>query len=63
MKKYLIISHTGQMFQTDYLKVEDFDLDYIEYVVNTKTGRVFDSRSGNNVLSPDVWFDIKDFGD
>ena len=50
MKQFLIITDGHSLYQTDYLKHEDFTSNGIYLVVNTKTGKAM-SGDGDFIIS------------
>ena len=54
MKRYLIITDGQSLYQTDVLKREDFDGNWIYLIVDTKTGK---SMSGDSdfIISESWW--------
>lgn len=61
MKRYLIISDGFDLFQTDYLKREDFIENWVYLVVDTKTGKAM-SGDADFIIS-ESWWKIEDFGE
>jgi len=61
MKRYLIISDGQALYQTDYLKHEDFIGNWIYLIVDTKTGK---AMSGDvDFIISESWWKIEDLGD